>query len=362
MLLGWLLMSLRVVLASELCVVRSEFTVITDPGHSIAGVIEYHGEVRRRPTVVLVSGAGPSNRDYSTAYDVSQPDSARGNGAFHDIAAVLMQLGYGVVRFDEVGTGRSTGSYAAVATTTSLADDVSAIVRAVRLRLDVDPARILLLGHSEGSAIALHVAWKDPMIAGVISLAGPARSGRQIMKDQFGWQVDHDKDLRAFSVDERKRLLESENVEREASDLWYRSFLTYDPLVAARQVRVPTLLIQGLRDWKVAPENVSELAAAMFQLNRDVELAQFSSLGHDLADDASGNPPRLSRAVLIRISQWLRARWPVEFGSCDGITPPNRSQSTRPHRDALECQRRLKLHTSANRNCAPGGGPAQGGV
>jgi hypothetical protein len=97
--------------APDSCVVSREFTVPAPAGHTIAAMLESRPGAVRQPAVVFISGAGAHTRDYSTA-----ETEYEGNRAFVHLARQFVQAGFVVVRFDERGTGKSTGdSHAATA-------------------------------------------------------------------------------------------------------------------------------------------------------------------------------------------------------------------------------------------------------
>lgn len=104
-------------------------------GHVLAARLALPTGAPRRPVVVMISGAGPQDRDYSTVASVPLA-----NNFFGVLEGRLGCVAIGTLRFDEVGTGRSTGSYAAYATTRTLADDVRALLTALSREPGVDPS------------------------------------------------------------------------------------------------------------------------------------------------------------------------------------------------------------------------------
>lgn len=71
---------------------------------------------------------------------------------------------------------------------------------------------------------------------------------------------------------------------------WLNFFADYDPLVAARRVRTPTLVLQGETDTQVTPDQASTLAAAMRAGgNRRVTVRTFPRMNHLMLDDPSGD-------------------------------------------------------------------------
>ena len=109
------------------CLVSREFRVETDADQHIAAVIEsLKGNRSESPLMVLISGAGPDDRHYWI------PTSDMLHPGFRSLARHVLAAGYPVVRFDDRGTGRSSGSYHETATTQTLAHDVRALVHFLR--------------------------------------------------------------------------------------------------------------------------------------------------------------------------------------------------------------------------------------
>jgi len=75
------------------------------------------------------------------------------------------------------------------------------------------------------------------------------------------------------------------------TDRWMRYFMTADPLVTARRVTQPVLVLQGDTDMQVTPEQADTLAAAVRGAgNRAVTLRRFPATNHLFLADASGSP------------------------------------------------------------------------
>ena len=94
------------------------------------------------------------------------------NGGSALIAArMLEQLGYVTLRFDMRGCGDSEGVRGRVLCLEQVADTQNA-VSFLATRPEVDPARIGVLGHSFGAAVAVYAAGVDPRIAACVSSGG----------------------------------------------------------------------------------------------------------------------------------------------------------------------------------------------
>src|SRR5580704_3598241 len=127
------------------------------------------------PAVFLITGSGPQDRD----------ETMLGHKPFWVIADYLARRGVVVLRADDRGTGKSTGSFTG-STTRDFADDAAGAVRFLKSREFV--GRIGLIGHSEGGLVAPMVA-SDPALGGndvdfLVLLAAPGVPGDQIIIEQ----------------------------------------------------------------------------------------------------------------------------------------------------------------------------------
>ena len=101
----------------------------------------------RLPTVILLSGFAANDRD---GYIAGIPVTGQ-------LAGALANAGFMTVRYDKRGYGQS-GGRSESATLIDYADDVRTVMRWLSARNDVDPRRIAVVGHSDGSWIALLAA------------------------------------------------------------------------------------------------------------------------------------------------------------------------------------------------------------
>ena len=263
----------------------------------------------RVPAVVTITGSGQQDRDEYLAI-------AGGYRPFRQIADTLGRRGIAVLRLDDRGVGSSTGN-PATSTSLDFASDIRAAVNYLRSRPDIDPARIGLIGHSEGGLIAPLVAASDPKLKGIVLMAGPAYTGRQIITYQQKYALEHDTTLTAAKRDSLTRSAAAQIDSLGAKNPWMRFFLAYSPDTTAKRVKVPVLILQGGTDRQVTPDQAEKLGAA-FQAggNRDVTVRVFPDHNHLFITDPSGNPQgyallptnKVDPAVLGVIAEWLAVR------------------------------------------------------
>jgi pimeloyl-ACP methyl ester carboxylesterase len=248
------------------------------------------------PAVLLLTGSGPQDRD----------ETLFGHRPFLVLADYLTRRGLAVLRVDDRGVGKSTGSFEK-ATVEDFAGDARAGLEYLKGRKDIDGQRIGLLGHSEGGTVASLVASRSPDVAFLILMASPGLTGEELWCSQAALMLKADgategqvaksrrlqerlvavlrrekddgaaeKELRRVLAAEVAAL--SEEDKRAAGNLRdladaqvkallspsFRFNLAYDPRPTLRKVRCPVLAINGERDIVVAcAENLAAIEAAL---------------------------------------------------------------------------------------------------
>ena len=228
------------------------------------------------PAVVLVSDLGAQDRDGTT-------DNFRMLGALADF---LTRRGIAVLRYDDRGVGKSGGS-TTTATTAALVSDVQAGMNFLRSRLEVNIARIGVIGHGEGANVALLAAGQPLPPAFVVSLAGYGLTGEQTLLQQQVARLRASKlappvvaaayerqrtmyDIIRQSTPTQALSIVSNMMRQDQPELneaaaqkaaqalltpWRRYFLAFDPIAELDQVSCPVLLLGGTDDLD-APADV----------------------------------------------------------------------------------------------------------
>lgn len=126
------------------------------------------------PLVILVSGMGPQDRDWSFAAGKYKMAKI--------ITTYLNNNGIAVYRYDDRGFGKSTGTAEGLMSFDDLVKDVEEAVKLFRSRSDI--GKIGLCGHSLGGILAVRAAaiYKD--VDFIITLSGAFRNGADIQREQ----------------------------------------------------------------------------------------------------------------------------------------------------------------------------------
>ena len=293
---------------------------IPSNGFSLAGTLSRPSQTSpaRLPAVVLVGGSGPNDRD-SLLFGVP---------IFGQIADALANAGYIVVRYDKRGIGQS-GGRAEAASLADYADDVRAAVKVLSDRKDVDPKRIVVLGHSDGGTIALIAAAKDKKIAAVGLIATPGITGADLALAQQqrllrGMTLTPEE--KQAKVDEQKKIHEAvitgkglellpPGLRRSVDNPEFQSILVTDPVKLMPGVRQPLLIVQGELDTQVEPQNADRLGElARKRKNAPaVEVVKVPGINHLLVPATTGEyaeyaelkDKHVSAAVTEAIVTWL---------------------------------------------------------
>ncbi|MDR3709050.1 MAG: alpha/beta fold hydrolase [Capsulimonadaceae bacterium] len=320
---------------------------VTFPGGAdgvvLAGTITEPEGAGPFPAIILVAGSGPNDRD----------ESILGHKLFFVIADNLTRRGFAVLRYDKRGTHLSTGDYGS-ATTEDFAVDALAAVKFAKSRKEINPARIGMIGHSEGGAIAPMCAAKSPDIAFIVLLAGLGTRGDHVILWQtaaMGKADGESPEVIAAGQEMLRKVIEiyaatpdqaaavaklkayadqfaaattlpAEVRARIAVALplvcspWFRGFLAYDPAPALQRVHCPVLALNGSLDKQVSPDDDLPGIAAALKAggNRDVTTAVLPGLNHLFQPATTGGgeeyakiPTTIDPAALARIGDWLDA-------------------------------------------------------
>jgi hypothetical protein len=283
-------------------------------GNVLGGTLTLPAGVEKAPAAILITGSGAQDRD----------ETIMGHKPFAVIADYLTRQGIAVLRMDDRGFGKSTGNFG-TSTSADFATDISAAVDFLLKRPEIDPAKIGLIGHSEGGVVGPMVAAQRKDIAYLVMLAGLGVRGDQILIAQgrlisasegvsevgmvyYGnYQRDvldmireipdvtklkkkirkyNAKFLKACPPEVQEETgMTAEGLEQTLKVMiqpWYRYFVQYDPATVLPLVKCPVLAINGSLDLQVPSQaNLKGIETLVKSGgNEDVLTREFPNLNH----------------------------------------------------------------------------------
>jgi uncharacterized protein len=271
-------------------------------GHVLGGTLTRPKRGGRLPAVVMITGISKHERN----------EGLPPFTPFRDIADVLGRAGIAVLRVDDRGVGASTGDFDK-ATSFDEANDVRTEIAWLRKQPGIDPARVGVVGHSEGGFIALVVGATDPSLAAIVVLAGSGVPGEQLMSWQAMQTVDHDPSI---APDKREAEIHEAITDRHDWSPRDIAFVASDPMDYARRVMAPTLVVQGGSDLHVPPRSAERIVETERAVgNPDATAKIIPQLSHTLCPDIIGSiqawswlpSRRLSTELLTDVTTWLTA-------------------------------------------------------
>jgi pimeloyl-ACP methyl ester carboxylesterase len=315
---------------------------------TLAGTLTLPSGADRHPAVILISGSGPQNRD----------EEILGHKPFLVLADHLTRNGIAVLRYDDRGTGASTGDFQK-ATTADFSTDAESALHYLKTRKDIDTTQIGLIGHSEGGMVAPMLAARSADVAFMVLLGSPAvRNLQELLLKQdeliarsFGIsekEIEQMKEVNrtayllvatdSDSLKQKLTVLAKNNALKIPAQLipkgmskeqfistqvdglsssWARYMMRYDPSEALSKVHCPVLALNGEKDLQVTPkDNLAAIQSILTKSgNTRVVTKELKNLNHLFQECETGSPKEyaeidqtFSPTALSEISNWLKAQ------------------------------------------------------
>ncbi len=239
--------------------VESPYTIYS-PGFELGGTLTVpRGVTKPVPVVVIIAGSGPTDRNGNSVMGI-RPNS------YAQLAWRLAERGIASLRYDKRVLPGTKGT---VDISRLTLEDFAADARAAADTLARDRrfSRVVLLGHSEGSALALIAARGGPPVAAVISVSGLGRPLGVVIREQLSRQFDSATLVRYDTA--MAQYLRGEQPKDVPPGLgvlfvpvnqtFMRSLASFDPPAAMRAVRQPVLIVQGGRDLQITVQDAERL-------------------------------------------------------------------------------------------------------
>ncbi len=240
----------------------------------------------------------------------------------HEITDALAQAGFVVMRFDERGHG---GSEAGGLSFSGQVDDAKRALGMLLVQPEVDPDRVVLVGHGEGGLRQLTLAANLPQgIVGVALLATPGRPYRDVFLEQAEAALaELPPELRAGAAAQQEKMVEA--VERggavppelEGEAQWLREMFAVKPKMLLARVKAPVLVAQGGKDFEVDPgKDAIALRRAAKAAKLRVELRRYPGLDHLFKPEPGESRPsrylepgrRVDATFIADLVTWAKSR------------------------------------------------------
>lgn len=307
-------------------------------GITLAGTFTYPEAGNNFPVAVLISGSGPQNRN-SEIFN---------HRSFALLADYLSRNGIAVFRYDDRGTGESTGIYH-TASIQDFSTDALAAISYLKTRPEINAQKIGIIGHSEGGTIAFMLAGGDNDLSFIVSMAGSSIKGDSLMKLQRALLSKAMKVPEKQIAENEELILKIEaSINKHSIDSVYNytelfvdeiitskmknkasarneyikamksvaapeiySIMQYDPTEDLQKIKCPVLALNGERDLQV-PADVN-LDAIQKHVKNNVTVKKYPNLNHlfqtantGLIDEYGKIKETLSPEVLEDIGNWIK--------------------------------------------------------
>ena len=241
------------------------------------------------PLVVIAHGHGGSREE---------------GGSFPRVAAELAALGIASIRMDFPGCGDSTESFAENNLSNMLLDLQAARVFA-ESQIDVDEARVGLLGYSMGGRLVALLSEIDPSYQVMATWAPAVSNGAERERTGLGSPGDYDA-LKMQALEEGSAVYTTQwGTDLELGAQWFTDMEETFPQAALAKFSGPLLVVYGDEDESVPP-SISAAAASAATNSSEVVSVVVPTAKHGLGFYT--NRPEIADQVVEATVNFLAER------------------------------------------------------
>lgn len=271
-------------------------------GAVLAGTLTIPADAERmakRPVVLMVSGSGQQNRD----------EELFGHKPFLVMADYLARNGIASLRYDDRGTGKSTGETAQL-TTAGIMNDAEAGMDYLR-KLGDRFTHVGIAGHSEGATVAFMLAAREKADF-IVSIAGPGVRGDTICANQTNAIMQHEGSKFRVTAEQMNRQAKA------AGNKWLCFFVDYDPADDIAATRCPVMAVNGTKDMQVdAGLNLTAIKRYIGDRPGNV-FRLYEGLNHLMQSCSTGFPDEYARIEETMSTEFLDDMTKWINGVCSG--------------------------------------------
>ena len=264
------------------------------------------------PVIIIIPGSGPTDRDGNNPLGVTA-------APYRLLAEQLAAQGVSTLRADKRGM---FGSKAAIpdANAVTIADYATDAHQWARvLRAKTGAKCVWLLGHSEGSLVALKAAQQPDGLCGIVLASAPGRKLGDVLREQLQSNPANAPlladALPALASLEAGKRVDTSSMPAPLLKLFapqvqpfLMDLLKQNPTAEVAATSLPVLILQGTKDLQVQPAD----AEALHKAQPKSELRLLPNMNHVLKDVAGED-----RAA--NLAAYADATVPVDAGLVDAI-------------------------------------------
>jgi hypothetical protein len=283
--------------------------------YTLSGILTLPKKGDRFPIVILVHGSGPHDKD----------ETIGSNKPFRDLALGLAAKGIATLRYDKRTFAygiKSAPDPAKITLKEETVDDAVSALRLAKTFKEIDANKIFLLGHSLGAIAAPRIAKEAQFIAGIIFMAGNARSFEDVILDQMAYilplqapkpQADSILHVVTEQVARIRRRDFNDSTAKlplGLSGVYWRDIKSYDQVVTAMQLTTPMLFLQGDKDYQVTMKDFT-LWKKSLRAKKNATFISYPGLYH-LFMPGEGKPSDYEKTdhiavqVITDIAEWVK--------------------------------------------------------
>jgi len=298
--------------------VRETAVEVKGPAGALPGILLLPKSEAPVPAVVLLSGSGPNDKD----------ETIGPNKPFADIARGLADRGIATLRFDKRTFAiKDKSKLGDVQLKDEYYDDAAVALALAGATSGIDPARIFVLGHSEGAMIAPKVAASFPGTRGIVMMAPGVRPIDVMIIEQmaFGAKLtgrtadeiaEQTNGLTATFAAIRDPAKTDTPPFMGAPAAYWREVIALDVAQLVRDSKLPILVLQGDQDIQARKDADYELLRQRAGTSSGrVTYRSFAGLNHlfmkverESTGAEYGIPGHVDPAVVSVIADWILLR------------------------------------------------------
>ena len=294
----------------------TETDIVIGTQNKLAGKLTLPKGGSKFPCIILVHGSGPNDMD----------ESIGPNKPFKDLAWGLSSRGIAVLRYNKRTYKNADLDIENLTLKEEVIDDVLEAYNFAIKHENIDPERVIVLGHSLGGMCLPRIAGRLTDAAGFISMAGTLRSFKDIIPDQYNYLFGLDEEYSMEEEEELSKLYRQikhtfsssldENFPSDSLVMgiypkYWIDYKEYDFVKAAENISQPMLIMQGDRDYQITTEDDFSYWKLILKDKHNTTYKLYDDLNHlFISGEGMPNPDEYYKAghvdeqVIIDIISW----------------------------------------------------------